>query len=138
MKTKIDRHKVYEKYDGHCAYCGKGIEYKEMQVDHIIPKWHNWSDEKIERYNSRSPFGKVLTNNNKMVRGTDDFDNLNPSCRRCNYHKATLTIDKFREVISNKPRVLKEEPAYRIAIDYGLVTENTMPVLFCFEKRRIK
>ncbi|KKK70780.1 hypothetical protein LCGC14_2920550, partial [marine sediment metagenome] len=55
-------------------------------------------------------------------------------CRRCNYHKATLTIEKFREVISNKPEVLKEDPAYRVAIDYNLVVETGMPVKFYFEK----
>ncbi|MCI5852291.1 MAG: HNH endonuclease [Clostridiales bacterium] len=31
------RQQVYEKYGGHCAYCGKALEYKEMQVDHLIP-----------------------------------------------------------------------------------------------------
>ena len=133
MKKEI-REKVYNKYKRHCAYCGKEIEYKNMQVDHIIPKWHNWSDEKIERYNNRSSFGMVLTHNNKMIKGTDDFDNLNPSCRRCNHHKATLTIEKFREIISNKPKVLKEESAYRIAIDFGLVTETDIMVEFYFER----
>ena len=32
--TKAMRQQVYEKYGGHCAYCGRQIEYKEMQVDH--------------------------------------------------------------------------------------------------------
>jgi len=36
--TKKQRIKVYEKYNGHCAYCGKKIEYKDMQVDHIDPQ----------------------------------------------------------------------------------------------------
>lgn len=27
---KEDRLKIYRKYDGHCAYCGKSIEYKDM------------------------------------------------------------------------------------------------------------
>lgn len=31
------RQQVYEKYGGHCAYCGKALEYKDMQVDHMIP-----------------------------------------------------------------------------------------------------
>lgn len=35
---KEDRLKIYRKYDGHCAYCGKSIEYKDMQVDHLVPK----------------------------------------------------------------------------------------------------
>lgn len=32
---KETRLKVYRMYDGHCAYCGRTIEYKDMQVDHI-------------------------------------------------------------------------------------------------------
>ena len=35
---KEERKIVYDKYNGHCAYCGKKIDYKEMQVDHLIPK----------------------------------------------------------------------------------------------------
>lgn len=48
---KEDRLKIYRKYDGHCAYCGKSIEYKDMQVDHLVPKnrgcYSRWSD-KVE------------------------------------------------------------------------------------------
>lgn len=30
------RKQVYQKYNGHCAYCGSKLEYKDMQVDHVI------------------------------------------------------------------------------------------------------
>lgn len=30
------REQVYKKYNGHCAYCGCKLEYKDMQVDHVI------------------------------------------------------------------------------------------------------
>ena len=30
---KEDRLKIYRKYDGHCAYCGTSIEYKEIKVE---------------------------------------------------------------------------------------------------------
>lgn len=29
------REQIYQKYDGHCAYCGCKLEYKDMQVDHV-------------------------------------------------------------------------------------------------------
>lgn len=29
--TKAERELVYQKYDKHCAYCGKELEYKDMQ-----------------------------------------------------------------------------------------------------------
>lgn len=32
------RQQVYDKCGGHCAYCGKEIAYKDMQVDHVVPK----------------------------------------------------------------------------------------------------
>ena len=32
-----ERKKVYEKYNGHCAYCGCEITLEVMQVDHLIP-----------------------------------------------------------------------------------------------------
>ena len=66
---KVYRQKVYEKYNGHCAYCGKTIALKDMQVDHILPKRNG---------------------------GTDDIDNLNPSCRLCNHYKRAAGIKTFR------------------------------------------
>ena len=39
------RRLVYNKFDGRCAYCGQPIEFKDMQVDHIKPALHRWSDE---------------------------------------------------------------------------------------------
>lgn len=32
---KALRVRVYKKYAGRCAYCGKQIKYEDMQVDHI-------------------------------------------------------------------------------------------------------
>lgn len=42
---KIDRKKVFDKYNGHCAYCGRQIEYKDMQVDHITSKRNGRTDD---------------------------------------------------------------------------------------------
>lgn len=36
--SKKTRLAVYEKYDGHCAYCGREIRYEDMQVDHFKPQ----------------------------------------------------------------------------------------------------
>jgi 5-methylcytosine-specific restriction endonuclease McrA len=120
--TKEKRQKVYEKYNGHCAYCGKEIEYNEMHVDHFIPKYHTWSDSDIDR-------------NNKIInRGTDNITNLMPSCRRCNYHKATLSINEFKQVIAHKIKVCNDNVAYKIAKDYGLVKETGIAIKFYFEQ----
>ena len=41
MKRERFNHKtrenVYEKCNGHCAYCGVEISMSEMQIDHVIP-----------------------------------------------------------------------------------------------------
>ena len=42
--TKDERMAVYEKTNGHCAYCGCELEYKDMQVDHVIPI-NGWSEQ---------------------------------------------------------------------------------------------
>ena len=36
----INRQDVLEKYNNHCAYCGKEIDLKSMQVDHKQPRRH--------------------------------------------------------------------------------------------------
>lgn len=41
--TKDERMAIYKKTNGHCAYCGCELEYKDMQVDHVIPI-NGWSE----------------------------------------------------------------------------------------------
>ena len=78
MINKKLRKTVSEKCNGHCAYCGKEIAYKDMQVDHIIPKASSiyWVKEK----------GSC----------SDNIENLLPSCRACNFRKGTFSIDQLR------------------------------------------
>ena len=47
--TKDERMAVYEKTNGHCAYCGCELEYKDMQVDHVIPI-NGWSEQGAVSY----------------------------------------------------------------------------------------
>ena len=55
------RQTVYLMYNGHCAYCGTEIAYKDMQVDHATPL---------------------------RIGGADDISNYMPACRSCNHYKA--------------------------------------------------
>lgn len=105
---KAVRQKVYEKYDGHCAYCGKPIEYKEMQVDHIQAHY---------------------------LGGADEMDNYNPACRMCNFYKGTMSIDRFREELRKLQERLKKVYIYRLALRYGLVEEKENEVVFYFESK---
>ena len=105
---KIDRQKVYDKYNGHCAYCGKAISIKEMQVDHIIPKRNG---------------------------GTDDIDNLNPSYRLCNHYKRAADIETFRnDLLGGLIKRLMKIYIFRVALDYGMITINGWDKKFYYEK----
>jgi len=126
MKKEL-RLKVYNKYKGHCAYCGRKIEYKGMQIDHIASKFRshllNSSDE------VKNLFGISL-----KIKSLDDFENLNPSCRRCNFHKSYLGIEDFRKIISRKLQALNKDCRYKIVKDFGMITEHKVPIVFYFER----
>lgn len=108
--TKAQRLEIYNKTDGHCAYCGCDLEYKQIQIDHVVPI-HNG--------------------------GPDTKDNMLPACRSCNHYKHTLDIEDFRDSIERFPDVLmRDNVTYKNAVRYGLVIPNPKPVVFYFEKRR--
>ncbi len=114
--TAAERESVYQKTGGRCAYCGKAIERRQMQIDHVIPM------EFYETY--------------KVVDGRDlnDMDNLLPACRSCNNYKDTLTLDKFRAALEHMPLVLeRDSTTYRNAVRFGLVTPTPHKVTFYFE-----
>lgn len=105
--SKATRQKVYDKYDGHCAYCGKNIKYKSMQIDHIISKHRE---------------------------GADELNNLNPSCRSCNASKATYTIEEFRKkLIGDRYRIWRDSAKFRILERFGLVMIVEKELKFYFE-----
>ncbi len=111
--SKAQRMMVYQKYDGHCAYCGKKIEYKDMQVDHIE---------------------SVYTSYLRGRRVDNSLENLMPACRACNYYKRTSTIEDFRSDIQNLRKQLERSFDYRMAKRYGLVEEHPENVKFYFEQ----
>ena len=105
---KSVRLKVYEKYNGHCAYCGCELELKDMQVDHI---------ESVYWYN-----------------GANDIENYNPACRMCNFYKSTMPIEDFRKQLGKLTSRLEKTFIYRLAKKYGLIQEVEKPIKFYFEK----
>ena len=108
---KIDRKIVHGMYDGRCAYCGKEISVKEMQVDHIEPR----------AFHERS--------------SVNDVRNLNPSCRSCNHYKRALPLEDFRNVwLGNLHSRLAKLYTVKVAIDYGIVTLKEWDRKFYFER----
>lgn len=106
---KAIRQKVYQKYDGHCAYCGRPIDYKDMQVDHI--QAHS-------------------------LGGADELANYNPACRMCNFYKSTMNIEKFRSELKKIRERLRKVYIYKLSLAYGLIEENNDNIEFYFEKHK--
>lgn len=106
---KALRVRVYKKYAGRCAYCGKKIRYEDMQVDHIKAVY---------------------------LGGDNDFKNLLPACHSCNFYKSSYNLADFKEQISLITSRLPREFIYKVALDYGLIQETGNEVIFYFENHR--
>jgi 5-methylcytosine-specific restriction endonuclease McrA len=124
---KTDRQKIYDKYDGRCAYCGEEIKFKDMQVDHVISKrffrWHIENKYKIPSF--------LLHLKEEDV---NHIDNLFPACRVCNKWKSALHLELFRDELSAQIKRLNNYSSnYRIVKKYGLVKEEIKPIVFYFE-----
>lgn len=116
---KSDRQKVFDKFGGKCAYCGCELS-KGWNADHIEPHWHTVPEHKAEKYG--------------IKKGSNDIENFNPSCPRCNKWKSTFSIEQFRNEIQLQiSRLNAYNSNYRLAKDYGLISETDKKVLFYFE-----
>jgi 5-methylcytosine-specific restriction endonuclease McrA len=104
------RRKLYDKYNGKCAYCGHDARYEDMQLDHVKPICHG---------------------------GIDDISNMLPACRSCNHRKGSESLESFRQSVERFLTVLKRDSVtYRNAVRYGLVTPTPRRIVFYFEKLR--
>ena len=102
--TKEERKQIFQKYKGHCAYCGLPITIQEMQIDHIVA---------LKRG------------------GPDSIENANPACRMCNKYKDTLTLYDFNAGVIGRLRKLF---IFRIAERYGMISVNDWDKKFYFER----
>ncbi len=126
--SKEKRMKVFNKYDGHCGYCGREIKYSEFQVDHIIPqaRAHAFKGKKTRQYY------------NAIGQTVHSFVNLMPSCRRCNHYKRTHSIEGFRTLMKTIHRRLAKVYIFKVATDYGIVKVEPFDGVFYFEKVGMK
>ncbi len=106
MNKKL-RLKVHAKYGGRCAYCGKAIAYKDMQVDHLNPK---------------------------CLGGPNEESNLMPTCRQCNHYKRGEKLESFRESIETLHERIVKPYIHRVALDYGIMRVDEWCGRFYFEK----
>ena len=63
---------VYQKYNGHCAYCGCEIPEKGFNVDHLHCLRNYEYDEDIDVH---------------------DVSNMMPACGSCNRYKSTMDLE---------------------------------------------
>lgn len=109
---KINRRKVYQKYGGRCAYCGKEITIKQMQVDHYWPQ-------------ARKHMQRGLDNNRP--------DNLMPSCAKCNSHKGVWRPETWRRELALQVTRLRKYAQFDRALRFGQVEIAESPIVFYFE-----
>lgn len=105
--TAKERKKVFDTYNGHCAYCGTEITFRGMQIDH-----------------------KPL-----RLEGLDTLENMLPACRSCNHYKHTLDIEGFREYLTGIPKRLRRDSIpFQVGERFGLVQVNEVQIQFYFER----
>ena len=104
--SKNMRREIYEMYGGHCAYCGREIDIKDMQVDHVQSVY---------------------------LGGEDERSNYRPACRSCNFYKSTMSVEGLREQLGLIAGRLEKLFIFRLALAYGLIQLTGRPVKFYFE-----
>lgn len=121
--SKKTRQLVYEKYHGHCAYCGCELDYKDMQVDHV------------ESYYLNDPDNYFIHRDKKSVKELNELENLMPACRMCNFYKGTGTPEMFRDKLQEclLPNI-RRPFQFRLAEKYGLVEVHEKTIRFYFEE----
>lgn len=120
VMSKEKRTRIWNKFYKKCAYCGVDLPLEKMQIDHLNPIFRNDSDERLLKMG--------------IIRGTNNYENLYPSCARCNRWKSTYTLEKFREEISMQiTRLERDSSAFRMAKDFKLVKKNYKIPIFYFE-----
>ena len=110
---KAKRIKIYNKFNGHCAYCGKKIKYSQMQVDHLEPK--------------HLAHMKPDVNNN-------DYENLMPSCQKCNIHKGGMMLKTWRKELALQVTRLRKNAQFDRALRFGQLYVSENPIIFYYEK----
>ena len=119
MTKKEERKAIFDKYKGHCSYCGEPLQ-KGWHVDHSKPLRRNRD-------------GSTENPEN------DTFENKIPACASCNINKHSMTVEEFRSLIKGFVKSLNiYSTQYKIAKRYGLLKETDNDIIFHFEKHAQK
>ena len=107
---KVSRQQVLSKYGGLCGYCGQSITLETMQVNHIQPKVHG---------------------------GSNEYDNLMPSCRSCNHYKRADSLEWYRSKMKSLHERVQASYIVKVAIKFGIVTIKPFDGTFYFERKEL-
>lgn len=123
LKNESHKLLVLNRYGSKCAYCGIELTRETLCVDHFIPR-------------RRGVYpANVYHRDYKKEKGSNGIENLMPACGSCNSSKHDWTIDEWRfELNLRLQRLRKNSSEYRTALRFGMITENTTPITFYFEK----
>jgi hypothetical protein len=133
--NKKDRQIVFDKYNGHCAYCGCKLE-KGWHVDELLPVRRYRVQAKDKNGDSIWDKTRHRWKEKIIITKPENFhiDNQMPSCASCNINKHSLSLEDFRSLIEGFMKHLNEiNTQYKIAKRYGLVKEDIKPIVFYFE-----
>jgi len=75
----FERRAIWEAHGKRCAYCGEPLSFSQLEIDHILPEALLGAPERwrLIREEQSLPAGFSLLG----------YENLQPSCRRCNSRK---------------------------------------------------
>ena len=93
---------VWGKTEGLCWYCGKKInpfEVRAFAIDHFVPR---------------------------SLGGSNNLDNLVPSCCGCNSIKGNRPIEDFRRNLSGATRLNREQLAFLTCLGYEDIEERIL------------
>lgn len=119
-----NRQKVFDKYNGCCAFCGSNLD----------KGWHIWDI---------LPIQSVVTNTGNIEKVNTEYENLMPACKECGSvriknQSGKMDIEAFRNEIISMYLFSRDHAMYsssfRRAIKFGLIVETGKNVEFHFEK----
>jgi hypothetical protein len=139
MKS-TERQKVYNKYNGKCAYTGKPLDDK-WQVDHVTPK-------QLASY-----FYSHISRDAMNCKGDSvhSFENLLPTLRIVNHYKRGFDLEMFRQYMLTfhirlaklpiNPKVEKSKNRKKymltVAAAFDITPDKPFSGKFYFEKTEI-
>lgn len=109
-------------------YFNEDLEVRSMEFD----------SRDLDFFGGKECLYRLLTGKDHVISvygkdGSNDLDNLMPTCRMCNFYKSTYSLDDFRKNLETLHERLQKTFIYRLALKYGLVVEIKKEVIFYFE-----